>query len=131
MKKHIAIALAGAIIGAVITAAVFVLIGRSEVTIKNAWVKLYEDPEFGGQALTVLHSSAKPDSVATLGDIGNFDDTPPDNKTDRDFNDKASSVTFLLPKGWTAILFEDADYKNAQFKLVGTGKVESISDFGK
>jgi len=98
------------------------------LTLKEASVTLYEDPGYGGQSLTLFPPTAATNVAGQRGDIRDFVDASPDGAPG-DFNDKTSSATYLLPKGWSVVFFEDADYKAAQYKLVGTGKPEAIPDF--
>ena len=99
------------------------------ITMKDAYVKLYADPDYGGEMLTILPWEAPSNDVAVRGDVENFDGLPPDSRDPVSFNDKASSAIYLLPKGCTVILFEHARFDGQQYKLVGTGKVEAIPDF--
>jgi hypothetical protein len=95
----------------------------------DAYVKLYSDQDYKGEVLTVLPLQAPQDKEGLRGDIDFFAAIPPDNATSRDFNDKASSAIYLLPKGWTLVLFQDANYQSTQLRLVGTGQTEKIRDF--
>jgi hypothetical protein len=72
---------------------------------------------------------APSNEIALRGDIDNFDGLPPDSRNANDFNDKASSAVYLLPKGCAVTLYEHAKFDGQQFKLVGTGKVVKIPDF--
>ncbi len=99
------------------------------VTIKDAYVKLYSQSDFQGEVLTILPWEAPSNDVAVRGDIDNFDGLPPDSRGVFNFNDKASSAVYLLPKGCDVVLYEHAKFDGQQFKLVGTGKVERIADF--
>lgn len=99
------------------------------ITIRDAYVKLYTEPYYGGEVLTDLPWEASSNDVAVRGDIANFDGLPPDSRDAFDFNDKATSAVYLLPKGCTVVLYEAARFDGQQFKLVGTGKVEKIPDF--
>jgi RNA polymerase sigma factor (sigma-70 family) len=101
------------------------------ITIKDAYVKLYTEPYYGGGVLTDLPWEAPSNDVAVRGDIENFDRLPPDSRDVFDFNDEASSAVYLLPKGYSIILYEDAKFDGQQFRLVGTGKIEKIPDFDK
>jgi hypothetical protein len=135
MKRELASALAGAIVGAAITAAIFLSRHPAPPTnqqvagiaIADSYVKLYDDPDYAGAVLTFLPAAAR-STNGLRGDITDFAHIQPDNHDGSDFNDRASSITYLLPAGWTVILFEDADFKGKQLKLVGTGKVEKIPD---
>ncbi len=111
------------------TATIAVKTFISPITMKDAYVKLYADPGYGGEMLTILPWEAPPNNVAVRGDIDNFDGLPPDSRDPVNFNDKASSAIYLFPKGCTVILFEHARFDGQQYKLVGTGKVEAIPDF--
>jgi hypothetical protein len=95
----------------------------------GAYVKLYSDQEYKGEVLTILPSQAPPNETGVHGDVGFLVDVQPDNGTSRNFNDKASSTIYLLPKGWSVVLFQDAQYQNRQLRLVGTGQEERIPDF--
>ena len=95
----------------------------------GAYVKLYSDQNYKGEVLTLLPLQAPREQMGLRGDVEFLWSVPPDNATSRDFNDKASSAIYLLPKGWTVVLFQDAQFKNAQLPLVGTGQVEKIPDF--
>jgi hypothetical protein len=97
--------------------------------LKNAYVKLYSDQDYKGEVFTVLPLRAPPDQAGVRGDVDFLVDVSPDNGASKDFNDKASSAIYFLPKGWTVVLFQDAHYKNTQLQLVGTGEAEKIPDF--
>jgi hypothetical protein len=97
--------------------------------LEEAYVKLYSDQDYKGEVLTLLPIRASTDKAGVRGDVEFLAAVPPDNETSRDFNDKASSAVYLLPKGWMVVLFQDANYKNTRLQLVGTGKVEKIPDF--
>jgi hypothetical protein len=87
--------------------------------IADAWVKLYDDKSFKDRCLTVKGAT----------DIANMDDVSSDDGKNG-FGDKASSVRYMIPVGWKAILFDDANFRDSEYVLNGTGKVEEIPDLG-
>ena len=91
-----------------------------EITdINAAWIRLYEDKAFKNRILTVSGLTELPDLKAVSSDDGK-----------RGFNDRASSVKWLIPRGWKAILFDDNHFRDSTFELAGTGKLEEIADLG-
>jgi RNA polymerase sigma factor (sigma-70 family) len=99
------------------------------VTIRDAYVKLYSSNGCRGRVLTIRAPVASANDAALRGDVQNFDGIPSDDRLMRNFNDKTESAACLLPKGWTVVLFEAAHFDGAQYKLVGTGKPETIPNF--
>ena len=83
--------------------------------IKDAWVRLFDDPAFAGRSLTVRYPQDLPDMGQAVTDTGT-----------RGFNDKAKSLKWQIPEGWEFVLYDDPDYKGGRFPLIGTGKVESL-----
>jgi hypothetical protein len=98
-------------------------------TMENAYVKLYSDQNYKGEVLTIVPLQAPQTKMGLHGDLKFLAAVQPDNATSKDFNDKASSAIYLLPKGCTVVLFQDANFKNEQLQLIGTGKLEKIPDF--
>lgn len=98
-------------------------------TMENAYVKLYSDQDYKGEVLTIVPLQAPKTKMGLRGDLKFLAAIQPDNATSKDFNDKASSAVYLLPKGCTVVLFQDANFKNEQLQLIGTGKLEKIPDF--
>ena len=45
------------------------------------------------------------------------------------FNDKASSVKYSVPSGWTLVLYDDY-YSGKSLPLTGTGEISNLGDFG-
>ena len=95
----------------------------------QAYVQLYSDQDYKGEVLTLLPLEASPDKAGVRGDVDFLVTVPPDNGTSKNFNDKASSAIYFLPRGCTVVLFQDAQCQNRQLRLVGTGQVEKIPDF--
>jgi hypothetical protein len=92
----------------------------AEITnITEAWLELYDDKAFADRRLTIRY----PNEVANMKDV-----TSDDGK--EGFNDKASSAKWQIPTGWQAVLFDDTNFKDGRFILVGTGRVEENPDFG-
>jgi len=135
-KAKMAVAVGMAVMVAAGTAAVAVNEFHSTpITLGNSYLKLYDGRNGRGHVLTIqpigsgtLTSSNK---VALIGDVQNLDGIPSDHRELADFNDKTVSAVYLLPKGRTVILFEHARFGGAQYRLVGTGKVETVPDFGR
>jgi len=115
--------------GVTATVTVKVLNGQS-VPLKVAYVQLYSGHDCSGHLLTILPVASNSTNTAlSRGDLDNFDGVPSDDGVLANFNDKTASVSYLLPKGQTVILFEHAHFDGPQFKLVGIGKPVTIPDF--
>ena len=99
------------------------------ITLNEAYVKLYSASDSGGRVLDIRPLTVPTNEVALCGDVENFDHVPSDDREIADFNDQTVSASYLLPKGWTAVLFENANFDGTQYQLVGTGKRETIPDF--
>jgi hypothetical protein len=84
--------------------------------IRDAWVELYDDHDFGDRSLMI-------DFVDRAHrDYRNYDRA-------EGFEDKASSVRWCLPVGATYRLWEDKEPCGGSYRdLVGTGQLESIAD---
>lgn len=87
--------------------------------INKGWVRLYDDKGFKDRVLTVKYPK----------DVVNMNDVKSDNGK-KGFGDKTSSVKWQIPKGWKVVLFDDHDYKDSTYELVGTGTVKEVSDLG-
>jgi hypothetical protein len=87
--------------------------------IQDAWVDLYEDDRFSGRRLSII--GTKDENLPDYGRIAVQGGT---------FNEKASSVRFQIPEGYTYRLYDLANYKESGgvLDLVGTGRVEEIMD---
>lgn len=86
----------------------------------NYWVILYDDKKFKDRRLLLYGTSGhylpNYQHIFVDGEWG--------------FNDKASSVAWLLPPGTAYLLFEDDTYGGAVLPLVGNGQVQVIEDLG-
>ena len=95
--------------------------------ITDAYVKFFDKPDYEGQTLTVVHATG-PAVVEARGDIHRMGLAHPDGQQNGNYNDRAMSVVYLLPKGWSVIVYEDGEFQGGQYKLVGTGRLEKIPD---
>lgn len=84
------------------------------------WIKLYDDKDFKDRELVLYGTSGhylpNYDHIYVAGEWG--------------FNDKISSVTWKLPVGTTYSLFEHDTYGGAELRLIGNGRIQSLSDLG-
>jgi hypothetical protein len=93
----------------------------SPVTINQlsqAWVELFGDNTFKDRRLTIS---------GTSGGISNYKDITVEGQ--RGFGDKVSSARYLIPAGYVYRLYEHDSYKGKTLDLIGTGRVEEITDF--
>jgi hypothetical protein len=88
--------------------------GEKVTDIKDAWVRLYDKKGFSGRTLTIRYPQDMPDLGHATADNG-----------EANFNDVTSSMKWQIPDGWVFILFEDPNFKEGRFPLIGTTKVES------
>lgn len=83
-------------------------------SIEDGWVELYDDTGFGDRSVMI-----------------DFVDRSLRNYADYDavegFEDKTSALKWLLPSGWSCLLFEDKNFKGALLGLPGNGNVQVIS----
>jgi|GEM_PF-2032035 len=85
--------------------------------IGEGWVELYDDVDFKGRSIMIDYVDRKKREYKDYDKVEGFED-------------KASSAKWLLPSGWSLLLFEDKNYKGRLRKLTGNGDVRSIADFG-
>jgi hypothetical protein len=82
------------------------------------WVQLYDDKKRRDRMLRIEYPQ----------DIPNMDDvTTTDEK--KGFNDKASSASWNISEGWKFVLYDDTNYKDRNYPLIGTGKTEECDEF--
>lgn len=87
--------------------------------INEAWAELYDDKGFKDRRFTVRYPN----------DYPNFDEVTSDDGK-KGFEDKTSSAKWLIPVGWQLVLFDDKNYKDSRFPLVGSGTVQENADLG-
>ena len=84
-------------------------------SIDQAWVRLYEDQNFGARALTIKHGT----EFATL-------DAAHSDEGKKEFDNQASSARFQIPVGWKVVLYDHHEYDGRTYELKGTGKVVEL-----
>jgi phosphatidylserine/phosphatidylglycerophosphate/cardiolipin synthase-like enzyme len=92
---------------------------QEDIPIEIAWVELYDDKGFKDRRLTIRHPQ----------NVGNMDNIKSDNGK-KGFGDKASSARWFIPRGWRFVLYDDNEFRDSPFPLVGSGRVEENADFG-
>lgn len=85
----------------------------------QGWVQLHDDKGFRDRCLTI------PFGV----DFSSFHNVRSDDGK-KGFNDKASALRYQIPVGYQAVLYDDTNWKDSPYYLIGTGRVESIPDLG-
>ncbi len=88
---------------------------------KDAWVKLFDDKNFQDNVLTIKYPTDIPNMKEVTWDGSDKKGKP---------NDRASSVRYKIPRGWSIVLSDDTDYKDNTVTLTGTGEVEENGDLG-
>ena len=88
--------------------------------IDEAWVQLFEGKDFTGRKLTIRY----PRDIANLEDVRSDNGEP-------GFEDKPSSAKWVIPEGWSFVLYEDPIFEGEQTELKGSGAVQEIADFDK
>ncbi len=86
--------------------------------INEAWAELYSKKDFDGRSIILDYIDRH------LRDYAHF-------KKIEAFNNLTSSAIYAIPVGYTLRLYRDTNRQGGYFDLVGTGKVERISDFDK
>ncbi len=86
--------------------------------LNQAWVELFDDHTFKDRRLKVRGPS---------GSINNYNNVTVEGN--RGFGDKVSSARYQIPRGHTYRLYEHDSYKGKTLDLVGTGRIEEISNF--
>lgn len=92
---------------------------EKEFPIEASWVKLWDDKGFSDRVLTVNYPT----------DIPNFHNVDSDDGKEG-FNDKASAVQWHIAVGWKAVLYDDNNYRDSKYELIGTGKFQQVPDLG-
>ncbi len=87
--------------------------------IEDAWIELYDDKGFKDRRVIINY----PTKYKHLRNVRSEDGK-------KGFNDKTSSVRWQIPFGWMLVLYDDRDWKDNAFDLIGTGNVEEIPDLG-
>jgi hypothetical protein len=77
----------------------------------DCYVELFEDSDFRGKKNTI--------------EFGN--DVPTLDKSDWNFNDKMSSLRYVVPTGWECQLTEHRDYQGWSFPLRGRGEIQNFN----
>lgn len=85
--------------------------------INQAWVELYDDHSFGDRSIIVDYVDQ---SLRNYRDYAQVEG----------FEDKTSSLKWVIPSGWQYLLFEDKNFKGRMLKLNGTGNVGATSNLG-
>ncbi len=94
-------------------------IPTSTVTsIDEAWVEVYDKRNFDGRSIILDYVDGNFRDYANLEKIEEFDN-------------KASSVIYTIPKGFSLRLFNEPNHRGAYLDLIGTGHPERIEDFAK
>ena len=86
-------------------------------SLARAWLTLYEHPNHQGRSIFLDYADRDLRDYDHLQRIELFDN-------------RASSAIFALPKGHTLRLYNQTKRRGGFIDLVGSGKVESIEDFG-
>ena len=84
----------------------------------EAWVRLYDDKGIKDRMLEIIY----PRDIPDMHDVRTTDGK-------KGFNDKASSAIWKIPKGLKFVLYDDKNYKDRRYPLVGTGKTEGCYEF--
>lgn len=87
--------------------------------VSQAWVELFDDKDCKDSVLTVNGER----------NISNLKKVKWDNGKKHP-GDRISAVRYQIPLGWKVVLFDDHDYKDSSFPLIGTGKVVENCDLG-
>jgi hypothetical protein len=96
-----------------------VIVTAPSLEIEDAWVELWDDKGFKDRKLTIRYPKYHKNLKMVSSDDGK-----------EGFNDKASAVRWEIPKGWQAVLYDDADFKDRRHVLIGTGRLEENPDLG-
>ena len=100
----------------------FPIAPRAAVTqselIDDAWVELYEHNGLKGRSIMLDYRDR------ALRDYDDFSNV-------EEFNDRASSVLFLIPSGYRLRLFMERARDGAFLDLVGNGQVQRIDNFSQ
>jgi hypothetical protein len=90
----------------------------------GAWVELHDDTMIvinnqqvsflstGDRVLTIKYPNDVPDMHNVRSDDGK-----------KGFNDKVSRVVWRIPVGWKFVLYDDKNYTDTSYPLIGTGKL--------
>lgn len=92
---------------------------RSRGPIVKPWIELYDDDDFEGESLVMDYADQGKDDFQDLRKMN--------------FNDRASSVRWWMPSGWTIKLFDDDNFKTAGGVLTlnggfGVQTIANLSD---
>jgi len=91
----------------------------SMLSIDHAYIQLYDDHDFGDRCLTIRYPKAVTDMNHATSDDGELG-----------YDGKATSVQWLVPKGYKAILWENNSFGGRRYELPGTGVMQSLSNLG-
>jgi hypothetical protein len=84
---------------------------------EEAWVQLFDGKDFTGPSLTIRF----PREIKKLEDVRN-------DQGGGGFEDKASSVKWCIPEGWSFVLYEDPIFNGEFTELKGNGQIQEIRD---
>ncbi len=91
---------------------------NTEITsLRDSLIEIYDDKDFKDRCLRIRGGQSST--------IINYTLTSVDGKQ---FDEKASSIRFQLPKGKVYELYEDAGFEGKKIVLTGTGKLQEIRD---
>ncbi len=83
-------------------------------TLDEAWVRLYDRNNYKGRFITLDYEDRE------LRNYANF-------KHVEEFNDRASSILYAIPKNHRVRLYADTQFEGGYLNLVGTGHVQRIA----
>lgn len=85
----------------------------------GARVYLFDDANFSARRLTIAYPADHARLIVAGTDASGGD-----------LNDRTSSVRWSVPSGCKLVLYEDENFRGAQFQLVGSGRTEENSNLG-
>ena len=85
---------------------------------EDAWVEIHQDVDFKGRSVLIDYAKR---TAPYLAHFSGMDD----------FNDRASSIRWCLPRGRSITVYRDADFRGASYVLRGSGRVQSIRHLGR
>lgn len=91
----------------------------SRAALARPWIELYDDDDFGGESLVMDFDDRHKDDFQDLREMS--------------FNDRASSLRYWLPPGWTIRLYNNDNFKTEGGVLTlnganGVQTIENLSD---
>ncbi len=100
--------------------------------INQAWVELFDDVNYGDRSVIIDFSDRHSRDYRNFGGVGRIVPvTPLESVPDPlwridGFEDKASSIKWLLPAEWQYMLFSDKAFKGRMLPLIGSGSVQNM-----